>query len=224
MLNIRGRINLSHTRFSNVPSIAVLSEDNKLKYNLVGMKIRLSPDAGHVSNAGVRRLQELKGIADSTKANNESRDFFLLQRKAERIVAWRRWWKSVYPVSANPTYFPLTQSSIAGVFWLLSNYGRSVLYPVCWLGAANSGFYWLYRIIHPASDTNKSDLVDYTLSNSLPFGKLLNPAFERAYRNLFPCGTDISFAFQIASIAQGAISFVLLFLIGLGIRNYFKIN
>ena len=86
----------------------------------------------------------------------------------------------------------------------------------------------------PLYGNTKDAIRDYTLSNSVPFGRLLNPAFDQSVTRLFTeyeiwnngekDMLNIPLSFQLTGMFQGLISVALLFLIGLGIRNYFKIG
>ena len=230
LLSVKGNIDFGYSSFIGVPSIQVTSEDDKLKINL--LEISIGKPIGNFSD--VRKLQLLKGIADSTNAVNESRDIFILQRQAERKNAWKIWRETVFDLTKKTTPFPLPKSIMAGLFWILSDYGRSVVRPIAWLLLSIPLFYYLYHWLYPAKlkmAAQRDALIDYTLSSSIPFGRMLNPAFDRAFEWLFPethhqiIGTvDITIGFQLASIVQGIVSVILLFLIGLSIRNYFKIS
>lgn len=230
LLSIKGNIDFGYSSFVGVPSFQMTSEDDKLKTNI--SHISIGETFGEPSD--VRKMQLLKGIADSTNAVNEARDLFILQRKAERKNAWKEWRETIFDLKKKSTPFPLPKSIMAGLFWILADYGRSVVRPIAWLLLSIPFFYYLYRWLYPAKlkmVAQRDALIDYTLSSSIPFGRVLNPAFDRAFEWLFPktrhqiIGTvDITLGFQIASIAQGIVSVILLFLIGLSIRNYFKIS
>ncbi len=230
LLSIKGYIDFGYSSFIGVPSFITISEDDKLKLNVLNMSVGRAFE--HYSD--VTKLQQLKGIADSTNAVNEARDCFILQRKAERKFAWQEWRETLFHRNKKTTAFPLPKSIMAGLFWILSDYGRSVVRPIGWLLLSIPLFYYLYRWLYPVElkmVAQRDALIDYTLSSSIPFGRMLNPAFDRAFEWLFPkshhqiIGTvDITIGFQIASIAQGIVSVILLFLIGLSIRNYFKIS
>jgi hypothetical protein len=122
-----------------------------------------------------------------------------------------------------------------GVYWTLADYGRSCVRPAAWLIASGYGFYRLYLwILAPKpSKVGPLDMEKYehavrmlALGNSVPFvGPLTIDAdikkflFCRGFGNCTP--TE---GYQLLVISQNLISIILVFFIGLALRNYFKIK
>jgi len=215
----------SGATFRGIPYIGLSTEDDKVLFRLTGTVFKNSEGTNDV----VGRLQTLKSIADATNAINESRDLFVLQRTAE--------------LRASKTRFPA--SLVKQVLWnsygIFGDFGRSPTRPLVWYALLNTSFYFLYRnLIHePLFRLQEIAIRDYTLANSMPFGRLLNPAFDTAVQILFRTQmieTDrlgqqvvvnyvaVPSYFQFLGIVQNTASVTLIFLVLLAIRNYFKIG
>jgi hypothetical protein len=233
-------MSLFDAEFSGIPFIKLATEDDKLKFNITGTRFVIHRCA--VGSRIVRRLQTLKSIADATNSLNESRDLFIMQRQVELRTEKTRVVKSLRKPSMQAI---TTTVGFAGKGFLmaaygwLSNFGRSYLWPVFWFVLLNLGFYRLYLQLYDGVlfAKRKQALAEYTMSNAVPFGKLLNPAFDSAVNVLFGQTTkvggavnatvehiNIPFSFQVLGICQNLLSVLLIFLALLAVRNYFKIG
>ena len=69
---------------------------------------------------------------------------------------------------------------------------------------------------------------DVTIASAMPFGATAKPAFEAAVELLFkvaePDIVDIPWQIQAASATQGIVNLILVFLLGLALRNHFKVK
>ncbi len=69
-------------------------------------------------------------------------------------------------------------------------------------------------------------MFDLTFASAVPFGATARPAFQSAVKVLFQQDSagsiDIPWQIQAASAVQGITNLVLVFLVGLALRNYFK--
>lgn len=124
-------------------------------------------------------------------------------------------------------------------YWALAGYGRSFARPVAWLGVSLRFFYLRYHevlapLMHEAGSAN-ADKYNHAvwmlaLGNAVPFvGPLTIDAEVKKF--LFCPGGDASCLppippeyFQLLVIAQNVLSIILVFFIGLALRNYFKIK
>ena len=117
--------------FSGIPFIKLVTEDDKLKFNITGTRF-----AVHRCEAGsriVRRIQTLKSIADATNSLNESRDLFIMQRQVELRTEKTRVAKSLLKPSAQTTTATVGFAGkvfLMAAYGWLSNFGRSYLWPV----------------------------------------------------------------------------------------------
>jgi hypothetical protein len=111
-----------------------------------------------------------------------------------------------------------------------SNCGRSLLLPLLWLVSVNWSFYHIYAFLidRPLLFAIRKALFDLTFVSAFPFGATGRPAFQSAVKILFEKDStgsiDIPWQIQAASAAQGITNLVLLFLMGLALRNYFKLR
>ena len=122
------------------------------------------------------------------------------------------------------------------VFWFgllyqwLSDFGHSLVRPLFWLVTSNVGFYYLYKLLiqHSPNDVASTSraLFDLTFASAVPFGATARPGCLSAVKTLFESDglTDIPWQIQVASAAQGITNLVLLFLLGLALRNHFKVQ
>ncbi len=126
---------------------------------------------------------------------------------------------------------------VMGVYWALSNYGRNFVVPAIWLASSVWLFHWGYAaILAPfMSQAGTLDAAKYAraewmvaLGNAVPFvGPLTIDAEIKKF--LFcpgfgPCLPIPPEGYQLLVIAQNVLSIILVFFIGLALRNYFKIK
>ena len=111
----------------------------------------------------------------------------------------------------------------------LSNCGRSIILPCIWLVVWNFGSYKLYSGLIEGTLTIdvKNALYGLTFASMLPFGATARPTFQSAVKFLFEQSdgriiipTDI----QVVSSLQGLGNIILVFLLGLAIRNHFRLK
>ena len=179
-------------------------------------------------NDTVTRLRRLRGIAKEIHALDAERDLFILERQAERGILWHDWWRGDWRTWLTDWWRPLTATVLMFLYRYSSNCGRSLLLPLGWLVASNWGFYHLYAFLieRPLFISVKRALLDLTFASAVPFGATARPAFKSAVNVLFQQDSagqiDIPWQIQAASAAQGITNLVLVFLLGLALRNYFK--
>lgn len=116
---------------------------------------------------------------------------------------------------------------LSGCFRAVSDYGHSVGRPVGWLFGlvvACAVIYFAYGVadaqarLHPLSITGAFSALGQSIANSFSFF-----GFQRLYY-----GTefvkDLPFGLRIMSGFQTVLSFILIFLLGLGLRNRFRLR
>jgi hypothetical protein len=124
-----------------------------------------------------------------------------------------------------------------GVYWALANYGRSFVRPLAWLVASGFFFYWCYGKILAELAPKSSPLVEQydhavrmlALGNTVPFVGPLTIDSEIKKFLFCPlknCPDPIlpPEGYQLTVLAQNLLSIILVFFIGLALRNYFKIK
>jgi uncharacterized protein YjbI with pentapeptide repeats len=125
-----------------------------------------------------------------------------------------------------------------GVYWALADYGRSFIRPAVALGLSVPLFHLGYAAVlaplmpkaGPLADKYEHAVSMVALGNAVPFvGPLTIDAEVKKF--LFCPSGDVSClppfppeGFQALVIAQNVLSIVLVFFIGLALRNYFRIK
>jgi hypothetical protein len=127
--------------------------------------------------------------------------------------------------------------AVIGVYWALADYGRSFIRPAAWLALTvwlfHFGYAWILSPLMPQADTlNAAEYARaewmVALGNAVPFvGPLTIDAEIKKF--LFcpgfgPCLPIPPEGFQALVIAQNVLSIILVFFIGLALRNYFRIK
>ncbi|CCN38215.1 hypothetical protein VIBNISO65_830027 [Vibrio nigripulchritudo SO65] len=202
------------------------TSDNKSKYttvnfipDLVGTKTshhvnlhNLYCKPGHQRNffrktavniCDAERLGRLKEIAEGNKDHESALRFHADEMRV------KRWVKT-----------PLLASILDLMFDKTSNYGRSILRPFVGLVAINTFIFFisLYASTYPSSLQILGDAINLSLSKTLPFVSGLVFEGREAAREL---GLTNGWKALINGISVFA--YVFLFLIGLGLRNRFRI-
>jgi hypothetical protein len=189
------------------------------------------------------RLRAFRKIAEETKNHDLERDLYIEERKAERGVylrqlweglrrdGWKHWTRNALRLAAHCVWI-----IVAWVYWALADYGRSFVRPAVALGLSGYGSYWLYRWILSPIMAKAPDIEKYkqavqmlTLGSTVPIvGPLTIDSKVREFL-LCPCGNCPApimppDGYQWLVLSQNLISIILVFFIGLALRNYFKIK
>jgi hypothetical protein len=186
-------------------------------------------------------LHQLLGL-DELKKNLENIDKqqkhvwleWRLQRKA-RNAHWLRILAKPNKIARLFTH--LFWIAVMAAYWALADYGRSFALPFAWLGLSVPFFYWRYTqvlapLMHAAGPANaeKYDHAVWMLAfgNAIPFlGPLTIDAeikkflFCPGFGSCLPIPPE---GFQCWVVFQNLISIILVFFIGLALRNYFRIK
>lgn len=147
-------------------------------------------------------LCRLKEIAEDNKSYQQALDIHVMEMRAKR-----------FECESKP-------SRILDCFFdKLCVYGQSISRPtICLLVsiAVSWGFYGY------CSNLNMENSFLYSLSQALPFVSAGRTSENYNFNKLFTCGTVQEWMYFF-SLIQGLFSFVFLFLIGLGLRNRFRL-
>lgn len=150
------------------------------------------------------RLRRLKEIAETNRDHRAALRFSADENRA------RRWHET-----------PWIASVLDMGFSFLSDYGQSIMRPTAGLFAVMAGCFALYWRLSDVKTTDWWQAALLSLGNSLPFLPQSRTLRIEASEALFCAGPDL--LVYIAMVAQGTASVVLLFLIGLGLRNRFRL-
>jgi hypothetical protein len=183
-----------------------------------------------ISTESATRVRRLRQLASSIHAHDTERDLFILSRQIERGYLWRyKPWQAVMP------------TLMVFAYSLLSNFGRSLVLPLFWLGIATvSAHVALVRLYvgfqgspewqnlnldqsYPATWFN-SDLTTFTLGNSIPFLGLFSTTRRTVVQSLFGPEMAVPWEIYLASTCQSIISIVLIFLFLLAVRTHLRLK
>lgn len=157
----------------------------------------------------IARFRRLKEIAGNNKDHEQALEFNAMEMQAKR---WH-------------------QTNFAGlvfefIFQKASDYGRSEFRPFMWMIAVWSLWSWLYYLL---SDAMKNSLFDkistavtFSVGQMIPFVPISRAARSDGAELLFP-GEQLPNAVIWLASFQSVISIILIFLIGLSLRNRFKV-
>ncbi len=156
-------------------------------------------------------FRRLKELAEENKDHNSALQFHADEMRAKR---WHElgFWASLLDMA----------------FSGFSNYGQSVARPAAWLFVTWIGLFCAYTL--PTDEktwwirniaTKGGNAIEFILTNSLPFVSNAKYIRQESMAELF--GKAPPDWLNMLTIGQGVVSFALLFLIGLGLRNRFRI-
>jgi uncharacterized protein YjbI with pentapeptide repeats len=201
--DLRSVIDLTNTKTTNQVSVSGL----KCKLNRKYFCKAINP---HDAVCFMR----LKEIAASNNDHQSALGFHANEMRAKR---WQ------HEKGLNATVTAYTESLLDTFYGWLCDYGQSILLPVFWFLLCIMICTFKYAI---AAD--KLELVDalpaslmLSISNSIPFLQSSKGVQKETIDILFNYPDSVNIYFWLAS--QGALSFVFIFLIGLGLRNRFRI-
>lgn len=199
-LKINSVIDLTGTKLSN--SIVLHNIKNKLNRKRVIEHLFLKAATNKHDHFRFRRLKE---ISEQSKNFELALHYFSNERKCQRWIN-----------------LGFCNSLIDIIYSATSNYGQSVIRPLAlWL--INMPLFALiyFKLIenNVTCEFKFIDALTISLKNSIPFLNLSkSPIADDVYKILQP---DIYIT--LTSISQGMLSIILTFLIGLGLRNNFRI-
>ncbi|MBE69205.1 MAG: hypothetical protein CMO07_00275 [Thalassospira sp.] len=211
-LTIKGDLNiipdLRATRYSHQVDLS----DLKVKLPRISPKLGWPPKLSRVAESkhDGARLRRLKEIAETNKDHHAALRFSADENKARRWIE-TSWFGSVLDMA----------------FSACSNYGQSILRPFVALFFVAVASMGLYKKLAAATFTalwtepgwGQSLLL--SAGNSLPFLPQSRSLRDDAIKVLY--SNDPSLLVDAIMIGQGALSFIFLFLIGLGLRNRFRL-
>ena len=191
------------------------------------------------------RMRALRKMAEETKNHDLERDLYIEERKAERGVYLRQRWDNLKKEGWKNWPRNFLRLAIHGfwifimfLYWALADYGRNVVVPfMWWLVFTFLIFPQLYaalldRLKHEAGLANAEKynhaIRMLAFGNAVPFvGPLTIDAdlkhflFCPGFGHCLPIPPE---GFQFWVVVQNVVSIVLVFFIGLALRNYFRIK
>lgn len=191
------------------------------------------------------RLRAFRKIAEETKNHDLERDLYIEERKAERGVYLRQRWQQLkkdgwtnWPHNAVRLGSHLLWIGIMFLYWGLADYGRSFARPIVWwLVLSLVIFPWCYdQVLDPLEQhAGPNNALKYgqaiqlvARGNAVPFvGPLtIDPEIKKflfcpGFGSCLPIPPK---SYQWLVVIQNVVSLILVFFIGLALRNFFKIK
>jgi hypothetical protein len=259
--NFSRRCDLTGAQFSQPPQFDDCKGTSNI--NLYGSTIRFSGtikllwlrciSPGWTTNSDVAlRLRALRKLADETKNHDLERDLYIEERRAERGIVVAEYWHQGWTLVVKPKFFThCLWIAVMGGYWLLSDYGRSVVRPIVALVSSVFVFYWAYVAVlqsvvvlespNAAATRDFKDAVwAHAIANAVPFVGALT--LEKEVKTTLLCGGRADYRatvppggvpscvpisprrFQLITIGQSIFSAICIFFAGLALRNYFKLR
>lgn len=157
------------------------------------------------------KLTKLKEIAEINKHHSKALEFHAWEMRAKR---WRT--------------NGVLRSFLDGMFSLTSDYGQSILRPTAFYFSINLVFFAVYlafaqNALQKCLVSLVLSTINFTFSNSLPFIQASKRVKDIWLEKTYPSPETVpEIVFSLMGV-HGVLSFVCLFLIGLGLRNVFRI-
>lgn len=201
-VSVNGIVDLVNTRLTNQFSLHGIECVLQREKYLGILKKASNPD-------DVERANRLKDLAENNKHHNLALKFHGIEMRAKR---WQPKTKAL-------------SSILDLLFDILCNYGQSVARPLLyWIGSIGI-FALCYATLFKGginSLRNIWDVVVFSFANSLPFLNAANEGRIKGLEKLFDASMAASYVLPLM-MTQGVLSVLLLFLIGLGLRNRFRL-
>jgi len=155
----------------------------------------------------MQAYRALKNMAHESKNHRQELAFFAMELMAEHEYKDNH-----------------LNSLMINLYEIFSDFGQSVFKPSAWLFFTMIFFTIGYQ--HISATQNTLLAFFYSLSNCLPFGGLWRQS-EYLFQQLFPHAESWSyfqkFAYYTLVTFNGLLGFIFIFLIGLGLRNRFRL-
>ena len=201
-VNVLSIVDLVNTKLSNQLSLHGLTCKLKTLRNRFGFRVAQNID-------DIERLTRLKELAETNKHHALALTFHADEMRANRWQAGT----------------PALSSVMDLAFDLLCKYGRSVMRPFLLLVSTWPLFGLIYATmlsqLHSVKDIWGSVLT-FTVMNSIPFLAIGRESRNAIKNSLFDGFSHMNWLYLTIGL-QGVVSVSLLFLIGLGLRNRFRL-
>ena len=163
------------------------------------------------------RLQALRKMAHDADDRPRELDYFALELQSRYqgagLIKWLVW-----------------------LYGLFSDYGRGILRPICWLmvlwagcalGYARLAVVWsdvsIWEYLATLLSQSSGDALTLSLVNALPALGVASEARKSSLEALYGCVECVPAVVHVIGVVEGVAAILLLFLIGLGLRNRFRL-
>jgi len=155
---LAGRADFAHAAFDVPPDFTQTAGRDQLDLHGACFRLRAGLIPGWTTRTEtLAAIRTLRTAARDTNANAAERDLLVLERRAERGVAWTSAHRAAWaePLRKLGLYWrALIGTKLLFLYGLFSDCGRSVLRPLLWLAIVNGAAYFAFRMLaKPASTT-----------------------------------------------------------------------
>jgi len=208
-------LDLSGNKFTCIPDLTNTKLTNQLSLDRLEC-IPAIDSKGNTDPLDIERLCRLKELAAAHKNHDQALQFHVQEMRAKR-----------YQLSNSVSDKVLRLLDY--LFDITSEYGRSISKPAKWLSWTAVFYSIIYWEIGMSINTKLGDLTNfgngllYSLSQIIPFTASGKVSATESAEQLFASADNIPNWFYAISLSQGLVSFIFIFLLGLGLRNKFRI-
>jgi hypothetical protein len=143
------RADFAYAVFGRPPDFSGVAGRERIDFQGTRFRLREGLLPGWTTRTGtLAAIRQLRGIARETNNDAAARDLLVLDRRAERGVAWKNAHEAVWaePLRKLGLYArALTSTAIVFFYGALSDCGRSPVRPLFWLALANAAAWFAYR-------------------------------------------------------------------------------
>lgn len=155
--NFADRADFAYAAFDQPPDFSGVGGRERVDFQGTRFRLREGLIPGWTTRAGtVAAIRHLRTIARDANAQDAERDLLVLERKAERGIAWKNAHDAVWvePLRKLGLYVrALTSTVLLFLYGVLSDCGRGLARPVLWLVLVNAAAYFAYRAYAKPSTT-----------------------------------------------------------------------
>ena len=152
-----GRADFAYAAFDQPPDFSDIGGTERVDFQGTRFRLRQGLIPGWTTRAGtLAAIRQLRGIARDANADAAARDLLVLERKAERGIAWKNAHDAVWaePLRKLGLYAQALSSTVLlFLYGTLSDCGRSAVRPALWLALVNGAAYLTYRAYAKPSTT-----------------------------------------------------------------------
>ena len=155
--NFGGRADFAYAVFDRPPDFADVEGRGQIDFHGARFHLREGLIPGWTTRAGtLAAIRRLRGIARDASADAAARDLLVLERRAERGIAWRSAHAAGWaePLRKAGLYGrALSSTVLLFLYGALSDCGRSAVRPVLWLALVNAASWFAYQAYAKPSTT-----------------------------------------------------------------------
>jgi hypothetical protein len=143
------RADFAYAVFGRPPDFSGVAGRERIDFQGTRFRLREGPIPGWTTRTGtLAAIRRLRGIARETSNDSAARDLLVLERRAERGIAWRNAHEAVWaePLRKLGLYMrALSSTVLLFLYAALSDCGRSAVRPVLWLALVNAAAWFAYQ-------------------------------------------------------------------------------